>query len=379
MLLKSNFMKILIINKITLLTVVFFFAAGLIYSQNYYIPLNVQAAYEAGTRSKDGNPGPDYWQNKAKYDIEVELDTKKDMITGKGTVTYYNNSPDTLKRIVLRMYQDLFMKGNARQFPVSPEVLTDGMKITKFSSGGDEYDVSRSSRWEMTNKSIRLNKAIPPGGSETFEMEWNFQIPVKRAIRMGKYDDGHYFIAYWYPQIAVYDDIDGWDMVEYLGMVEFYNDFNDFDVKITVPGDYLVRATGVLQNADEILSDDVLQRFNSAKESDTVVRIFDYVKSGKKSPNKRAKKHIWHYVATNVPDVSFLATNQSNWDGTSVIVDTLTSRRVFAEAVYPDSLANWDRGAEITAASVKYMSFELPGIAYPYPHMTSFCAGSSGG
>lgn len=379
MLLKINIMKILIINKIALFTVILFFATNSSFSQNYYIPLNDQAAYEAGTRSKDGNPGPDYWQNKADYNLEVELDTKKDIVTGKGTVTYYNNSPDTLKRIVLRLYQNLFKKGNARQFPVSPEVLTDGMKITKFATGNDEYDLSESSRWEITNRSIRLKKVIPPGGSETFEMEWNFQIPVKRALRMGKYDDGHYFIAYWYPQIAVYDDIDGWDMVEYLGMVEFYNDFNDFDVKITVPGDYIVRATGVLQNAGEILSDGVLQRFNNAKKSDTVVRIFDYKKSGKKSPNKKGKNHTWRYVATNVPDVSFLATNQSNWDGTSVVVDSATNRRVLAEAVYPDSLVNWDRGAEITAASVGYMSFKLPGVAYPYPHMTSFCAGSNGG
>ncbi len=355
------------------------FATQVSFAQNYYIPLNDQAAYEAGTRSKDGNPGPNYWQNKADYKISVELDTKKDIITGKGTITYYNNSPDTLKRIVLRLYQNLFKKGNARQFPVSPEALTDGEKITKFTAGGKEYDMGESSRWEITNKSIRLKKAIPSGGSETFEMEWNFNIPVKRALRMGKYDDGHYFIAYWYPQIAVYDDIDGWDNVEYLGMVEFYNDFNNFDVKITVPGNYLVRATGKLQNASEILSDDVLKRFNLAQKSDTVVKIFDYSKSDKNSPTKKSKKHTWHYVATNVPDISFFATNRSNWDGTSVKVDSSTGRRVFAEAVYPDNLPHWDRGAEITAASVKYMSFKLPGVAYPYPHMTSFCAGSNGG
>ncbi len=358
---------------------VLLFAINSSYSQDYYIPLNVQKAYEAGTRSKDGNPGPNYWQNSADYKIDVELDTKEDKIIGKASITYFNNSPDTLHRIVLRLYQNLFKKGNARQFPMTPEVLTDGEEITKFVAGGEEYDLSEGSRWEITNKNIRLKKAIPPGSSETFEMEWNFYIPVKRALRMGKYDEGHYFIAYWYPQIAVYDDVDGWDMVEYLGMVEFYNDFNNFDVNITVPGDYLVRATGELQNAGDILTEDVLKLFNTAKTSDEIISIYDYQESEKTKLTKKAKSHTWHYVATNIPDVTFLATNKSNWDGAGVVVDSTSMRRVFAEAVYPDSLVNWDRGAEITAASVRYMSFELPGVAFPYPHMTSFCAGSNGG
>jgi len=370
-------MKIHIINFITFTIVTLLLSANSLSAQDYYIPLNDQAAYEAGTRSKDGNSGSNYWQNKAEYKMDVELDTKNDKIIGKSTITYYNNSPDTLHRIVLRVYQNLFKKGNARQFPLPPETLTDGEEITKFIAGGEEYDLSKSGSWEITNKSIRLKKAIPPGETEAFEMEWNFKIPVKRTLRMGKYDDGHYFIAYWYPQIAVYDDIDGWDQVEYLGMVEFYNDFNDFDVNITVPGDYLVRATGELQNGNKILKKDVYQRFQEAKKHDEIIRIYNYKKTN--LPTTKEKTHIWHYIAKNVPDISFLATNHSNWDGTSVVVDSSTMKRVFAEAVYPDSLVNWDRGAEITAAAVRYMSYKLPGVAYPYPHMTSFCAGSNGG
>ena len=209
-------------------------------SQQNPLPRNIQQAYDKGTRSPDGMPGPNYWQNSSTYAIDVTVDTEQDRLTGTATVNFANNSPDTLHTLVLRLYQDFFRKGGARQWPVVEEDLTEGVQITRLVIGGTEYDPEKDfPRWWMTNFRLRLKEKIAPGTTTTVSCDWHFDIPTGQGLRMRKYDDGHYFIAYWYPQIAVYDDVDGWDLVEYLGMVEFYNDFNDYDVNITVPGDYV--------------------------------------------------------------------------------------------------------------------------------------------
>ena len=348
--------------------------------QDYYFPLNIQKAYENETRSLDGKPGKNYWQNKADYKIDVELKTETDEIFGKEEITYKNNSPDSLHAIVFRLYQDFFKKGNARQFPVAEGDLTDGVKITKLIIGGEEYDPDKTGGWwHMTNLSISLNKPVPPGQSVKVETEWNFHLPTERGLRMRKYSDGHYFVAYWYPQIAVYDDVDGWDKVEYLGSVEFYNDINNFDVNITVPGDYLIWATGELQNAEELLQADVLGRYKSARESDEVIQIVKQQDYKDKKVLTKGKTHIWHFKANNVPDVSFGSSDHSNWDGCSVIVDSVSGIRVFTDAVYPEGSDHWEKAAEVARRSVQYMSFELPAYPFPYPHITSFCNGTRRG
>jgi hypothetical protein len=363
-----------------ILLIAFISIVSISYSQDYYFPLNIQRAYENGTRSFDGKPGRNYWQNKADYKIDVDLKTETDEILGKEEITYQNNSPDSLRTIVFRLYQDFFKKGNARQFPVAEADLMDGVKITKLIIGGEEYDPEKAGGWwQMTNLLIRLEKPIPPGQSMKVEVEWNFPLPTERGLRMRKYNDGHYFVAYWYPQIAVYDDVDGWDMVEYLGSVEFYNDINNFDVNITVPGDYLVWATGELQNAEELLQFDVLGRYKSARESDEVIQIIKQQDYKDKKVTVKGKTHTWHFKADDVPDISFGASDHSNWDGCSLIVDSVSGRRVFTDVVYPDGSDHWEKAAEVAQKSVRYMSFELPGFPFPYPHVTSFCNGTPRG
>jgi len=348
-------------------------------SQDQPLPLNIQKAYNNDTRSDDGNPGPDYWQNSADYKMEVTVDVKEDIIWGTAEINYFNNSPDTLRHLVLRLYQEFFREGSARQWAINTNDLMEGTEITRLKIEGEIYDEDDFPGYYMTNFRLRLKNVILPGTSAKVEIDWNFDLPTARGLRMAKNRDGHYFIAYWYPQIAVYDDVDGWDLIEYYGMVEFYNDFNNYEVDITVPGDYVVWATGELQNAVEVFQKEIVNRYNKAKTSDEVIKIITQKDYNNSAVTRKAKNHTWEFKSCDVPDFSFAVSNKSNWDGTSLVVDESTGRRVLTDAVYPEGSNHWTKGAEVSRASVEYMSTELPGVPFPYPQMTSVWNGKRGG
>lgn len=356
----------------------FFFCLAL--GQDSPLPRNIQKAYDRGTRMDDGNPGPSYWQNSSDYHMDVTVDTEEDRITGSAHIKYANNSPDSLRVFFLRLYQDFFKKGNARQWSIPEEDLTEGMKISRLVIDDMEYNPEKDLPGRgMTNIHVRLKKSIAPGATARIEIEWGFDVPAKEGLRMKKYDAGHYFIAYWYPQIAVYDDIDGWDQVEYMGMVEFYNDINNYEVNITVPGDFVVWATGELRNMAEVVQPAIVERFEQAKISDDVIRIIGKKDLDDHAVTRKGKSHTWTYQATGVPDFSFALSNHSCWDGTSLEVDASTGRRVFTDVVYPEEALHWENGAELSRNAIRYMSEVLPGIPFPYPQMTSFCSGTRGG
>jgi len=353
---------------------------SILHSQDVPLPLNIQKAYDNNTRSYDGNPGPAYWQNSSDYKMDVTVNTKTDEIIGSAEITYFNNSPDTLKHLVLRLYQDFFRQGSARQWAINTGDLMEGTDITSLIIDGEVYNKENDfPGYYMTNFRIRLKKTINPGATAKVVIDWNVDLPTVRGLRMAKNDEGHYFIAYWYPQIAVYDDVDGWDLIEYYGIVEFYNDINNYEVNISVPGDYVVWATGELQNASDVLQNEIANRYEKAKKSDEVVQIITQKDYKNNAVTEKAKSHTWSFKAINVPDFSFAISNKSNWDGTSLVVDKSIGRRVFTDAVYPDGSKHWTKGAEVSRASVEYMSNTLPGIPFPYPHMTSVWNGKRGG
>lgn len=367
-------------KKLNLLSILILLCFSMVFSQENPLPLNIQKAYAAETRSSDGLPGSAYWQNSSNYQIDVEVDTEADRVSGKAVITYFNNSPDTLTHMVFRLYQDFFRKGNARQWAITEEDITEGVKITRLEIDGIAYNPDQDFPWYWsTNVRIRLKNEILPGATATIETDWGFDIPAGQGLRMKKYNEGHYFIAYWYPQIAVYDDIDGWDEIEYLGMVEFYNDINNFLVNITVPGDFIVWATGELQNMQEVFQPGIVNRIQQAKASDEVTRIITQKDYENKAVTNKSKTHTWTFKANNVPDFSFAMSKSSNWDGSSLVVDASTGRRVFTDVVYPPTANHWDKGAELSRNAIEYMSTTLPGVPFPYPEMTSFCSGSRGG
>lgn len=349
---------------------------------NKTLPLNIKQAYDKKTRSMDGLPGAEYWQNHADYEIDVTLDPKSGLVSASADIVYYNDSPDELTEIVIRLYQDFYKKGNARDFPVEEADLTDGTNIKVLEVDGDKIDLSAESeavKRTATNLIVKLETPLKSKEKIEIECEWEFVLSSNRKVRMGKYSDRALFVAYWYPQIAVYDDISGWDKLDYHGAVEFYNDFNNYDVKITVPGDFFVWATGELKNAKKVLNSEIYSRYQKAHTTENVIQVVSQVDYTFEQATNGKDENEWHYVAKSVPDFSFSCSNNYTWDGVSALVDPQNGKRVLVNAVYPDSAAHWHEVAMITKTALEYFSQERPGLPYPYPHMTSFCNGTAKG
>ncbi len=348
---------------------------------NQLIPIEVQKALANGTRSKTGAPGPNYWQNHARYQIQAELLAAQSRLKGTEKVVYFNNSPDTLKMLVIRLYQDFYKKGAARAWNIGASDLTNGVKIEYVKINGKTVKMPDTyfGYYMGTNRIIRLPHALSPGDSLTLEAAWQFHIPEKERNRMGNYGKGRFFIAYWYPQISVYDDISGWDRIEFNGITEFYNDFNDYDIRITTPPGYAVWATGHLDNPKEVYAKPVLKRYEKVRKSDKIMAVISQKDWDKHNVLKGNGSHTWHFTADNVTDFSFAATRRYNWDASSVLVDSATGRRVRVDAIYPDSSNTFQRAAYYARKSVEFMSFRWPGYPYPYEHMTSFSNGTGRG
>lgn len=339
------------------------------------IPNELKVAFKNGTRQIDGRPGLEYWQNSSKYKIDAVLDTKKSVLHGEAVITYFNNSPDSLDMIVMRLYQNFYKLGNARGWSIGNVDLGDGIIIDSVSiDHGLKLATTTATNWILN-----LENNLNPGDSTQIYVKWHFHIPEKRWVRMGNYGKDRFFIAYWYPQIAVYDDIDGWDMNEYYGATEFYNDFNDYDVSIKTPKEFMVWATGDLQYPENHYQKSILKKIEKAEQSDKIVAIITADDRKENKVFKRGAQNIWHFQASYVPDFTFGAAKNYNWDATSVEVDTITHRRVFVDAAYPDGTETFENAALWSAKSVELMSFSLPGIPFPYEHMTSFCNGRKTG
>jgi hypothetical protein len=351
-------------------------------NSDLFIPLNIQKAIDNGTRSLDGKPGKNYWQNKSEYKITAELLPDSSYLIGEEEITYYNNSPDSLRQILIRLYQDIYKIGAVRDWYFGKVGLNDGVKINYIIVNGDTLDISSGSRdirRGSTNLTVYPKNKIAPKSSTKLKIGWEFEISERRPMRTGNYGDSNFYVAYWYPQIAVYDDIDGWDRVEYSGTVEFYNDFSDFDVKLKVPAGMVVWATGELQNGKELFREDIYNKYELAKVSDETVRIInqeDYKKGLVTADNEFNE---WHFNAENVSDFTFAASKNFNWDGASVIVDSSTGRRSLTDVIYKDSTIHYDEGAQYARTTIEYLSHEIPGYPYPYTHATTFCNGSRGG
>jgi hypothetical protein len=368
-----------------LLTVVFslvFTVQSISQTWEQFIPVEIRQALKNGTRTLVGEPGEYYWQNHSDYVIEATLDTKKSMLSGHEKIVHYNESPDTLDYLFFRLYQNYYKKGSARSWKIDSSDLTNGVRYSNIRitySGNDSNQFEKTGE-TPTNMTVSLKQPLLPGQTAVIEMDWDVHIPKISRNRMGNYGNDDFFIAYWYPQVAVYDDIDGWDRVEFYGTTEFYNDFNNYDIKITVPPGFKVWATGELQNTEDIYTKKVIKKIEEAGNSDDVLSIFTADDCRKEKVLKNNEEpNTFHFKAGNVPDFSFGVAKNVNWQGSSVVVDRKTGRKTFTDAVYPDSLRTFDSVAYYTRWSVQFMSEHVPGVPFPYPHMTCWSNGTKRG
>lgn len=346
-----------------------------------YETLNYQKAVENGTRSRDGRPGPGYWQNHADYDISVRLDTASHKIYGRENITYYNESPDTITSIVLRLYQNRNKKGAVRDIQVHPGNIHEGMDLDTIVI--NDKGIPLNNRRIMingTNFAIPLVSPLLPGDTINVHCRWSYHIPLEPEFRRtGYYMDNAWFIGYFYPQVAVYDDmefsseLEGWDyQLIHKGMQEFYNDFNNYKVKIQVPEGFYLWATGELKNEEEVYQSPILERLEKARTTDEMVRII----SRDDLDKDLLDGNTWIFEAKAVPDFAFGTASGYLWEGTSVKID---ERRVFVDVAYHPESEFYPRVIDIARKTVKYTSEVLPGIAYPYTHSTTFNGMWAGG
>jgi hypothetical protein len=345
-------------------------------------------------RTGSGAPGPKYWQQKADYDIAIELDDTKQSISGSETITYNNNSPDVLKYLWLQLDQNILAPENTLASTTtgalkdSAAAKTYATNVSDFKAGFDIKSVKEVNGKPLphtinnTMMRVDLPQPLRPGEKYSFQIEWSYNI-VDRSVfgqRSGmEYfpEDGNYLytIAQFFPRMCVYDDYQGWQNKQFLGRAEFTLPFGDYKVRITVPSDHVVAATGTLKNTD-VLSKSELAQFEKAKTSfDKPVIIVSQQEATQKEKTKSSQKKTWEFSAENVRDFAFATSRKFIWDAQAV---KLGGKTALAMSFYPkEGNPLWEK--ESTKAVKNTLEvYSKYTIDYPYPVAISVHTASIG-
>ncbi len=339
-------------------------------SQPLYMPRDVSRAFQNQTRSMDGKPGINYWQNRGRYQITLNVQPPDRTIKGSERITYLNNSPNFLKGLVIKLFMNIHKPGAPRYEGAGPDYLTSGVHIDKLAVNGVTLPWVDDPNY-FTWQPVLLAQALAPHDSVQLSFEWHYQISLQSG-REGMIDSTTYFLAYFYPRVAVYDDCDGWDLMTFTDSQEFYSDFNDYDVTVQVPKNYLVLGTGTLQHPELLLQPAALKRFNQSMSSDQTIHIATKEELTGSVVTTQNEQNAWSFKASDVPDMAFGISNHFNWDGASVIVDDQSGRRASVQAAYNDSAADFRHMVQFARYSLAWLSRNWPGIPYPYEKTTIF-------
>ena len=335
-------------------------------------------ALTRGTRSADGRPGPRYWSNHAQYDVRGELDPATARITGSETIVYQNNSPDTLALLVLHLHLNIHAEGTVRN---EPEEITGGVVLRSLSVDGEvasEGPLTQPARWATgaTLLRVRPPRPIPPGATTTLAIEWDETFPQSNSGRVGWSDREVYFVGYWYPRMAVYDDLRGWDAEPYLGSAEFYDDFGDYRVSLTVPAGWTVMGTGTLANPEEVWSDQTRRQLAAAAVADSVVHVASRAdrQANRVTMAPPDGRLTYRFAADTVRDFAWAASNVQLWDATSAVVPDRNQDgredRVLIHSFWREQRAPlWVDQALYGKHAIEHHS-RYTRFTYPWPHMT---------
>lgn len=337
-------------------------------------------------RTASGAPGPRYWQQRADYDIAVELDEPNNKITGSETITYYNNSPDNLTYLWLQLDEN-FHKPDADVNRDNQSKMQERMNDQQLNSLEpwrrlDGYGLNLTKVVDATGKALKytlvktmmridLAEPLKPGQKIVFSIDWNYKVPDK-LTRYGRggyeyfAEDGNilYSIAQFYPRMAVYSDFKGWQHLQFRSGAEFALNFGNFNLKITVPADHVVAATGECLNYKQVMSSKEFQRWQEAQQAKDVVEIVTLAEALEKSKTKSSAKKTWIFKADNVRDVAFNTSRRLVWDAMPVYID---GRKVMCMSYYGKEAYPIYRkySTKATAHTIKtYSKYTVP---YPYP------------
>ncbi len=340
-------------------------------------------------RTASGAPGHAYWQQQADYKINVRLDDATQSLAATETITYINNSPDTLTYLWLQLDQNRFKRDSLDKTTRTSRLANKSNPKTTFKSmrglikstnhdgGYNITDVSDKNGKDLpyiinnTMMRIDLPTALKSGETIEFNIAWDYQIREQKVLggRAGfeyfKEDDNYlYEVAQWFPRMAAYYDVYGWQNKQFLGNGEFTLEFGDYDVKITVPADHIVASTGKLQNANKVLTATQRKRLAKAKTADKPVIIVSQEEAIDNEKTKSKKMTTWHFKAKNVRDFAWASSRKFIWDAQGYSegdIDTM------AMSYYPkEGNPLWERySTEAIMHTIKH--YNKYSLQYPYP------------
>jgi hypothetical protein len=368
-------MKKVILSVTAILVVIFSFSQSV---YDHREAFNPQFYPNTGNdyRSASGKPGPKYWQNRADYVINCTLDTGKHKVIGDVKISYTNNSPDDLKFVWLHLDQNIYKK-DSRASATTTEA-GGRWANAKFTSGSEIKSVSVEHSGKTftpkylindTRMQVWMNEAIKSsGGKMSISIKFEFEVPEYGTDRMGRLNTRNgwiYEIAQWFPRMCVYDDIDGWSTLPYLGAGEFYLEYGNTEFSITAPSDLIVVGSGELLNPAECLTAEQLKRYNNAKNSDktVIIRSDKEIKDKKSRPEKATC--TWKFKIENTRDVAWAASKAFVWDAAKINLPS--GKKSLAVSVYPvESIKKdgWQRSTEFTKGSIEHYSAKW--FEYPY-------------
>jgi len=346
----------------------------------------IRRAFESGTRDSTGRPGRNYWKLRADYTINVRLDTATSRLSGRETVVVRNTSPDTMRVIGLRLDPNHFIGTVPRAASWVPAENTDGMVITRLAVDGQAASLAAptggpaapSAQPSLTGAKstvarVRLAKPLPPKSSVTLEIEWNHQLPGGPGVghRMTqRWADTLYQPTQWFPRIAMYDDLRGWDAELYLGPSEFYNVFGKYDVRIDAPAGWIVSGTGVLQNPEQVLTPTARERLSRVLSSDASTMIVgpDEIGPGKATAVGNAEgRLVWHFMADTVNDFAWATAKKFVWEATRATIPG--KGPVPIHMLYLPGRANlFARAGQLTRHALEFYSALW--FPYQFPQLT---------
>lgn len=335
------------------------------------LPKNVAQAYADDTRHKSGQPGANYWQNQSTYDIQVKFDPISRQLNGKVDIVYVNNSPDRQEALQLKLYPNLFKAGTPKEVVIDPEDIGSGVTIEAIEVNGAYYNIN-----SLEVRGVNANMPIDPlstGDRIQLTITYAYQLSKNSpAGRTGQIDESTFFIAYFFPRIATYDDIDGWDSSSFQGSTEVYDDFADFKLSVTVPNRFVVWATGDLINSHEVFTKKIATRLAQASTTDQTVDVIRAEDIARHKVTIDRPFNCFIFEAKQVTDVAFGISDHYIWEASSLLVDSATARRTRVDAVYHPEEKDFEEVLEMSKATIAAMSFSYPKWPFPYSHETVF-------